>query len=273
MPPSITPSNPASVFVGDEDLSAFVKTSLVDLVTDRIRAAIFAGTYLPGRKLIVRELSEALGVSHTPVKDALNRLISEGLVEAFPNRSMVVRRFSNHELIENLAVRLMCELFFAPEIVRGAASDTGLIDDMEASLADMLTAIGNPVGIDYQGWVEAETRFHRRYMSVCENDSLIALYNGLDSNRFTYFAFLRNEKTPLSREILDVNLGEHRAIIAALAAGDSRAFQCAVVGHLVRACEDYAVDEASIARIRQIRRLAEAQLGDSVAIARGAKAD
>lgn len=248
-----------------DDLSAFVKTSLVDLVTERIRTAIFAGTYLPGSKLIVRELSEALGVSHTPVKDALNRLISEGLVEAFPNRSMVVRRFTNHDLIESLAVRLMCEMFFASEIVRGAAEDATLIADMNAALEDMLAAIADPSGVDYQGWVEAETRFHRRYMSACGNAGLVTLYNGLDSNRFTYFTFLGNEEAPLGREILDKNLGEHRAIIAALKSGDVAAFRRAVAAHLVRACGDYAVDEGSAARIAQMRRLAEANLGEPVA--------
>lgn len=262
MPPIATP--PAA-----DDLSVFVKTSLVDLVTERIRGLIFAGTYLPGCKLIVRELSEALGVSHTPVKDALNRLISEGLVEAFPNRSMVVRSFTTHELIENLAVRLMCELFFAPEIVRGAAADASLVPDMQAALSDMLTAISKPEGIAYQAWVAAETRFHRRYMSACDNGRLAALYNGLDSNRFTYFAFLRNESAPLSRKILDKNLVEHRAIIAALVAGDVAAFRRAVASHLVRACEDYAVDEASVERIAQMRRLAEANLGEPVTILSG----
>lgn len=249
-----------------DDLGAFVRTSLVDLVTERIRTAIFSGAYLPGRKLIVRELSEVLGVSHTPVKDALNRLISEGLVEAFPNRSMVVRRFTTHDLIESLAVRLMCELFFAPEIVRGAAADPALVADLDTALADMLAAIGRVGGIDYQAWVEAETRFHRRYMAVCDNGGLIGLYNGLDSNRFTYFAFLGNAETPLTRDILDKNLTEHRAIIAALSAGDAQGFRRAVAAHLVRACEDYAVDAAAVERIAQVRRLAEANLGEPVAI-------
>ena len=63
------------------DLSLLVNTSLVDVVADKIRQNIYTGKYEAGKKLIVRELSEEFGVSHTPVKDALNRLISEGYVE------------------------------------------------------------------------------------------------------------------------------------------------------------------------------------------------
>ena len=66
------------------DLSLLVNTSLVDVVADKIRQNIYTGKYEAGKKLIVRELSEEFGVSHTPVKDALNRLISEGYVEALP---------------------------------------------------------------------------------------------------------------------------------------------------------------------------------------------
>ena len=57
-------------------IEEYVSCSLVDVVTDRIRSNIFSGKYLPGMKLVVREISEELGVSHTPVKDALNRLVS-----------------------------------------------------------------------------------------------------------------------------------------------------------------------------------------------------
>ena len=76
------------------DLSLLVNTSLVDVVADKIRQNIYTGKYEAGKKLIVRELSEEFGVSHTPVKDALNRLISEGYVEALPRRSMVVRTYT-----------------------------------------------------------------------------------------------------------------------------------------------------------------------------------
>ena len=63
---------------------------------------------------------EELGVSHTPVKDALNRLVSEGYVEAMPRRSMVVKEYSNIEFLDNYDQRLMIELYYADEILERA---------------------------------------------------------------------------------------------------------------------------------------------------------
>ena len=72
---------------GRLNLEQYVSVSLVDVVTEKIRSNIYSGKYLPGQRLVVREISEELGVSHTPVKDALNRLVSEGYVVALPRRS------------------------------------------------------------------------------------------------------------------------------------------------------------------------------------------
>lgn len=246
-----------------QDLSAFVKTSLVDLVTRQIRNGIFTGRFLAGQKLIVRELSEAMGVSHTPIKDALNRLISEGLVEAFPNRSMRVRHFTNNDLIENLGVRLMCEVFFADEIVRGAERDSALIGDLEGCLDAMRVAITGSEAINYEVWVDTETLFHRRYMAACDNTRLISVYSGLDANRYAFFAFLHRQRTPLHRKSLESNLVEHREIVDALAAHDVTRFRRAVIAHVTRACDDYAVDADAVGRIAQIKRLVAPYLSET----------
>jgi DNA-binding GntR family transcriptional regulator len=246
----------------DARLREYVSTSLVDLVTSQIRTFIFTGRYLAGQKLIVRELSEALGVSHTPVKDALNRLTAEGLVEAFPNRSMTVRGFTNNDLIDGLGVRLMCELYSAEEIVRNAAADPSVTGDLTAILHTMQAVIDADGGVDYERWVDSETRFHRRYMDLAGNAKLISVYCGLDSNRFTYFAYLQKQHVPLSRRTLEHNMAEHQAIIAAIAALDAERFSRAVAAHIIRACEDYAIDDQARARIEQIKRQARHFVGE-----------
>ena len=107
------------------DLSQYTSTSLVEIVTNTIRKNIYNGTYAPGEKLIVRELSEQLGVSHTPIKDALNRLVSEGYVEAPPRKSMYVKPFSIMDLMETLYVRAMCELSVVKIGTKGALIKQG----------------------------------------------------------------------------------------------------------------------------------------------------
>ena len=117
------------------DLSLLVNTSLVDVVADKIRQNIYTGKYEAGKKLIVRELSEEFGVSHTPVKDALNRLISEGYVEALPRRSMVVRTYTNVELLDALEARMMCEVFYADAIIEMSKGHPELVRELKEVMA------------------------------------------------------------------------------------------------------------------------------------------
>lgn len=238
------------------NLRDYVKTSLVDLVARQIRAEIFSGKYVSGQKLIVRELSESLGVSHTPVKDALNRLTAEGLIEAFPNRSMVVRTFSNEELIEIMAVRLMCEIFYAEEIVANAAEDPGVIEDMERAWQNMGELLEDKDSIDHEGWVALESVFHKRYISASTNNKLVHVYSTLDANRFTYFAYLCSNKSPLSLQTYETNMKEHRDIIDTLKAKDAEGFKRAVACHVTKACEKYVIDETTRNKVEQIKRLA-----------------
>jgi DNA-binding GntR family transcriptional regulator len=242
------------------DLKEYVKTSLVDLVAKQIRTGIFSGKYLPGKKLIVRELSEELGVSHTPIKDALNRLTADGLVDAYPGYSMVVHSFSNDELIEIMGVRLMCEVFYAGEIVRNVSGNAQFLNELEQHWQAMRELLEAKDAFDYESWVAHETRFHRLYVAACGNDKLIQVYNSLDANRFTYLAYLYNNSVPLGLRTYELNMAEHREILDALKESNIKRFTQAIVRHIVRACDDYVVDDAAREKIEQIRRCAAAYL-------------
>src|SRR5512136_1769949 len=70
----------------------------VDRVYARLRSGILDGSYPQGARLGEVELAETLGVSRTPVREALRRLGSEGLVETLPNKGARVRTWSPQEL-------------------------------------------------------------------------------------------------------------------------------------------------------------------------------
>ncbi|MCI8649521.1 MAG: GntR family transcriptional regulator [Anaerotruncus sp.] len=244
--------------IGD-DLSQFVKTSLVDVVADRIRTNIYTGKYPAGKKLIVRELSDEFGVSHTPIKDALNRLIAEGYVEALPRRSMVVRTYTNIDLIESLQVRLLFEIFCAQEIV-AAAQKSNIAQQLRGILEQMRECLADKEHLEYEKWVENETQFHRCYMQHCRNRKLFSLYQGLDTNKTTYFAYLNSSHTPLKRSTLESNLQEHEAITDAIEQQNAELFIQAVAQHLYRACEDYAVDDECRRKIEQFKQMTQKYL-------------
>lgn len=70
-----------------------------------IRDNIINGTYIPGTVLYIRELSEKLNVSRTPIKDAINRLAYEGYVELFPERYAIVSKIDYSDIVELLELR------------------------------------------------------------------------------------------------------------------------------------------------------------------------
>ncbi|MDI3298575.1 MAG: GntR family transcriptional regulator [Bacillota bacterium] len=98
---------------------------VVDEVSKAIRSAILDGTLSKGTHLVERELAEQLGVSRTPVREALRRLEREGLLVYEPRRGMVVSGFDEQsvrdlylmrELLEGLAARLAAERHAAEEL-------------------------------------------------------------------------------------------------------------------------------------------------------------
>ncbi len=238
-------------------IEEYVSCSLVDVVTDRIRNNIFSGKYLPGKKLVVREISEELGVSHTPVKDALNRLVSEGCVVALPRRSMMVKEYSNIEFIENYEIRLMIELYHADEIIAYVKTNPEVIQNMKqywSGMEDILKKGGDLLNVS---WTKMETNFHREYMKNCKNKRVFDIYCQLDSNKQSYLLYLSNNGQPLSHEFLTSNNEEHWAMIEALCCQDSGRFCQTVYSHLIRSCESYVIDKESEERFEMMKKKAE----------------
>ena len=239
------------------NLKEYVNVSLVDVVTDKIRSNIYSGIYSPGQRLIVREISEELGVSHTPIKEALNRLVSEGYVVALPRKSMVVKEYSNIEFIDNFETRLSMELYYSGEILERAGKNRSILEDLKEYEGAMEALIENNEEISYTKWVNCETKFHRRYMEGIGNKKAYDLYCQLDTNRQSYFAFLSNNKFPLSLDSFRLNCRGHREIMDAMVRGSVRDFCKAVSDHLICACADYVIDGESGKRYEELKKNAD----------------
>jgi DNA-binding GntR family transcriptional regulator len=238
---------------GRTKLEEYVNVSLVDMVTDKIRNNIYSGKYLPGKKLVVRELSEELKVSHTPIKEALNRLVSEGYVVAPPRKSMMVREYSNMEFMNDCEIRMMIEFYCAEEIMEYARKNPFLLECLEKSWQEMERLIDGTEDISYVVWVEDETAFHRSYMKGCGNAKLYELYCQLDSNKQSFLLYVKNNKIPLAADHFKLNNKEHRDIIDAVREGDVQQFRKAVYEHLVRSCAMYVVDEESKTQFEMLK--------------------
>jgi DNA-binding GntR family transcriptional regulator len=113
------------------------RTALHDTLVTRLRDMIIEGELEPGSRMHESQLGEQLGVSRTPLREAIKYLASEGLVELIPSRGAIVKRFSGKDVhdmlivlksLEELAGNLACEMATDEEI----AKVRQLHDDMRA---------------------------------------------------------------------------------------------------------------------------------------------
>jgi DNA-binding GntR family transcriptional regulator len=188
----------------------------------QLREAIVGGHFQPNERLVEADLVRFLEAGRTTVRAALVRLDQEGLVTREPNRGARVRLVSAQEALEIEEVRAALEQL----AVRRAAqeiSEAGLdqlrgdLEEMEARVAD-----GDPLA-----YSELNARFHDRIWSIAGNATASRLLGSLKSQslRFQYRTILQPGRPQRS-------LGEHRAIVDALAAHDPAAAEAAMRVHL-----------------------------------------
>jgi DNA-binding GntR family transcriptional regulator len=198
-------------------------SSLSALAKGSIRTRIIAGEISAGRIYSVPSLAEALGVSVTPVREAMLDLAAEGLVEAVPNRGFRVVELSQHDLDEILELRLMLE-------VPATAAIAGLPfspEDIEAHLELVKVIEARAQAGDTAGFLEADRDFHLSLLSALGNERLVEMVSRLRDQTRLYGVEL------LAREgQLEASAHEHRDLIEAIRRGDADAVRTLVTRHL-----------------------------------------
>ena len=171
---------------------------------------VLDATYAGGDLLTEGEVADALGISRTPVREAFLRLEGEGLLRLYPKRGALVVPVSAGEVEAVMETRLLVERFaFGKAIERGA-------DVTEAMKAAIARQEEHARAGDLDGFVEADRAFHTVLVAAAGNPIVLALYDSLrDRQQRMGITALRREPRRLA-EILD----EHRALTAAVAAGD-----------------------------------------------------
>jgi DNA-binding GntR family transcriptional regulator len=194
-----------------------------DLVFTTLRDEILSGKLRPNEKLNTNKLAKRLGVSRTPIREALNRLISVGLVEALPHRGIYIKNLSIEEIIELYYIRAALEGIAARLAVRNLTEDTirqlqHYCDEMEAQYLE-----GN-----YQKFLEINFLFHETIYKATKSPQLQELLFQY-YNRSQSYRTLGLDLPGRYKEIFN----EHRQLVAALASGDiEKADFCAREHHL-----------------------------------------
>jgi DNA-binding GntR family transcriptional regulator len=150
-------------------------TTTSDLVVDSIREAILSGRLAPGETLVERRLAELLGVSKTPVREALITLAASGLVTVTPNRGAVVRAVSTDDVYKAYEVRLLLE----PWAVNRTVREGGLRSATGAARAALEDARKHLPDEDHVQLSLANRRFHRALYADCGNEIVVRQLDSL----------------------------------------------------------------------------------------------
>jgi DNA-binding GntR family transcriptional regulator len=197
--------------------------SKTDLVAEAIKEMVQSGELEPGTELRQREIADILGVSPTPVREALRRLEAEGFVASEPHRAAVVVRPENSEVYQNALIRGTLEGLGAELAAKKVTSE-----DIEM-LTELNARLGQAADLAEASRIDRE--FHLRIYEITGSPVLISQINFLWRTL--------GDGPPVDRP-LDDWVGQHQKIIEALAAGDCSEANAATNSHIVDGFKGYA---------------------------------
>jgi DNA-binding GntR family transcriptional regulator len=177
--------------------------NLKEAVYQRLKESIVRGKLSPGSKLVETQISQQLGVSRTPLREAINRLERDGFVEIFPRRGAFVKKHSLQEILENLELREVLEGLAGRLAARHAKPE--ILRKMKGCFLGF-----SPGNVErfIESYSHRNVRFHNLIVQACQNRKLISiirnLYDQMDMVRLHTIALPGRARK---------SLAEHRAIL------------------------------------------------------------
>jgi DNA-binding GntR family transcriptional regulator len=221
-----------------EETELIQKRPLKEDIFDVVHAKIISGVYKPGDWLRQEEIATQLGVSMTPVREALDLLVSAGLAERVPYRGVRVREMSTKDVVEAYGLRLILEAVIAREATKNIAPEQ--LAGLEAMLEKMKKQESLEEVSDAR---QLSREFHSAIAEASKNDLLIKLY-AIVSNAFPdwllYEALFR--KPELLVDSMASTLQEHIVIVEALKQGNAEKAVQRSIEHVMESgkwLEDY----------------------------------
>ena len=177
--------------------------NLKEAVYQRLKESIVRGEISPGSKLVETQISQKLGVSRTPLREAISRLGQEGLLEVVPRHGTFVRKQSVNEILESLEIREALEGLAARLAARHATPE--IVQKMKNCFSDF-----SPKNVEksIKEYAQENVRFHHLVIQASQNRRLI----GLIRNLYDQMDMVRLHTIVLPGRARN-SLAEHREII------------------------------------------------------------
>jgi DNA-binding GntR family transcriptional regulator len=227
-------------FDTQKDLENLQRRSLKEEIFDVLHDKIIAGKVGPGDWLRQEDIATQLGVSMTPVREALDLLVSVGLAERVPYRGVRVPQLTNEEIAEAYALRLLLEAAGArAAALKRASSPQGeqaQVDELKRILSRMKGLLSLN---DISTLRQLSRQFHRSVVAIGGNSTLDKLYE-MVMNSFPdwmlYEYLFRH--TDLLESSLSDEYQEHMALVEAIEAGDANLAERMAIAHIRQLGED-----------------------------------
>ena len=179
-------------------------------VRNHLRNLIYEGTLEPGDRIVESRLARELGISQTPVREALRELEQMGLVVSYPNRGSSVRKIEPRDAREMYTLRAhLEEMAIRLALPRLSDEDITALDGM----VDAMVAAA--IASDPDRLTEIDTQFHEEIISHADHGLLLRTWQGISPLNWTMMTVIRLR----NRNLLEL-AERHRSIVDALRARD-----------------------------------------------------
>ena len=197
---------------------------LREMVYEELKMQILKGSIIPGTRMMEVELAEEMGVSRTPIREAIRKLEKEGLVTIEPRRGAYASMISTEDMVEILEVRQDLE-----GLAAYFAADRMTEEQMEELHKESDSYNDAVKRGNMEDMIKHDTRFHHIIVESCHNKILVQMIEQLQELvlrfRYIYYDnFRRAENMP----------EEHEAILKAIAGGNAEKARAAADIHIER---------------------------------------
>jgi len=196
--------------------------SLAKMAYEAIRKSILSGQWKIGELYNEKAIAADLGISRTPVREALLELASQDLIIFLPRRGLMVNRFTRRDVDEIFELRKAIELAAVEKIT--VTSPPFDLFEIEEALLSQRKAVKQK---DYLAFMEADRLFHTRFSELTNNRRLIAI---LDNIR-DMIHVMGAKALALEGRAIEV-IGEHQTIFEAVKKGNIEEARRAMAYHL-----------------------------------------
>jgi len=209
------------------------RPTLAEQAYEELQEQIVSGQLRAGRRLLADELAGLLDISQTPVKEALNRLEHDGLVEAESRRGAVVRRFTRADMDDIYNARLLLETSAARDGLAAGRVTDAFIEQMQDLYDRHMVEVGRQTAAGLAEAIRLDRQFHELIVSLAAN-KLLSNWHRIairQTQTIRNYSLARYDSSRLK--------GEHLAIVEALRRRDAAEVAEALRYHLMASLNEF----------------------------------